>query len=284
MDRIESHRVFFANLISLTTGIDKQSARVTAAFANVPREHFLGPGPWKIFAGGGYVETPTDDPAFLYQDVVVGLAPERRINNGQPALHAICLAALNITPGENILHIGAGTGYYTALLAYLSGETGSVTAYECESDLAEAAARNLADSRNVQVRARSGSEGPLPESDVIYVSAGATAPLNIWLDALRPKGRLLFPLTPSDGPSGAPGVGAMLLVTRTSEDNDRFDARFVCQAAFIPCVGARDHATAEKLSVAFRRGDFRSVRSFRRNSVPDESAWVASGDWWLSTK
>src|SRR6266513_1352013 len=33
-----------------------------------------GAGPWKVFAGGNYVETPTDDPAFLYQDVVVALA------------------------------------------------------------------------------------------------------------------------------------------------------------------------------------------------------------------
>jgi protein-L-isoaspartate(D-aspartate) O-methyltransferase len=170
------------------------------------------------------------------------------------------------------------------LLAYLAGETGSVTAYECESDLAERAAQNLSHLSNVRVHTRSGSEGPLPESDVIYVNAGATTPLSVWLDALRPKGRLLFPLTPSEGPGGAPGVGAMLLVTRTSEDSDRFDARFVCQAAFVPCLGARDADTGDKLTGAFKRGDFRSVRSLRRNSSPDESAWVAAESWWLSTK
>ena len=38
----------------------------------------------------------------------------------------------------------------------------------------------------------------LPPCDVIYVSAAATAPLDNWLDALRPGGRLLFPLTPAD--------------------------------------------------------------------------------------
>ena len=51
------------------------------------RGSFVGPGPWKVFAGSNYVETPTDDAAFLYQDVVVALAPERRINNGEPSLH-----------------------------------------------------------------------------------------------------------------------------------------------------------------------------------------------------
>src|SRR5262249_11916741 len=151
-------------------------------------------------------------------------------------------------------------------------------------DLAQTALRNLADRPTVKVHARSGAEGPLPESDAIYVSAGATDPLQVWLDALRVNGRLLFPLTPREGPGGAPGIGAMLLVARTSEEADRFDARFLCQAAFIPCVGARDERSGEKLDAAFRSGDFRSVCSLRRNSQPDESAWVAGRNWWLSTK
>ena len=59
------------------------------------------------------------------------------------------------------------------------------------------------------------------ECDAIYVSAGATLPLDSWADALRPNGRLLFPLTPGDRPSGAPGAGAMLLPTRVSADDFR---------------------------------------------------------------
>jgi protein-L-isoaspartate(D-aspartate) O-methyltransferase len=39
-----------------------------------------------------------------------------------------------------------------------------------------------------------------------------------------------------------PGAGGMLLITRSS--NDRLDARFVCPAMFIPCIGARDEETA----------------------------------------
>jgi hypothetical protein len=57
-----------------------------------PREHYLGPGPWKVFTLRGYIQTPSDDAAFVYQDVVVALDEERRINNGQPTLHALCLA------------------------------------------------------------------------------------------------------------------------------------------------------------------------------------------------
>jgi len=68
-------------------------------FASTPREAFVGPPPWRIFGeredGGDLV----DDPAFLYQDVLVQLKGEAAINNGQPSLHALCMAALGIKAG-----------------------------------------------------------------------------------------------------------------------------------------------------------------------------------------
>jgi protein-L-isoaspartate(D-aspartate) O-methyltransferase len=280
MDRLAAHRTFFANLI--TAAVPKPNDRLRAAFVSVFRERHLGPGPWKVFVlGGGYVDTPTDDPAFLYQDVVVAIAPERLINNGQPSLHAMCLSVLGLREGETVLHVGAGMGYYTAVLANLVGPSGSVIAYEIAPDLAQAAQKNLADLPNVTVHARSAAEGPLPECDAVYVNAGATSPLAVWLDALRPGGRLLFPLTAVDVATGFPG-GAMLLATR-KEASERLDARFVCPVAFIPCTGASDPATGAKLAAAFKRGDLRSVKSLRRHSVPDATSWCAGEDWWLST-
>jgi protein-L-isoaspartate(D-aspartate) O-methyltransferase len=280
VNRLEAHRRFYAELVTTSVGAAKNE-RLKHAFASTPRERFTGTGPWKVFAGGNYFETPTDDPAFLYQDVVVALAPERRINNGQPILHAISLAALNVKQGEKVLHVGAGTGYYTALLARLTGETGTVVAYEIEHDLVQNAIRNLSDLSNVTVQERSGSEAPFPACHAIYVNAGATAPLDIWLDALQVNGRLPFPLTPADGPGGMPGAGGMILVTRTG--TDQFDARFVCAAMFVPCFGARDEETAQKLSAAFKRGDSNNVRTLRRNSKPDDTCWCAGNGWWLST-
>jgi protein-L-isoaspartate(D-aspartate) O-methyltransferase len=280
VDRLEAHRHFYADLITTSAGA-ANNERLKIAFASTPRERFTGKGPWKVFAGGNYVETPTDDPAFLYQDIIVALAPERRINNGQPVLHAISLAALNVKQGEKVLHVGAGTGYYTAVLAKLTGGTGTVLAYEIEHDLAQKAIRNLSDFSHVTVKQRSGSEAPLPMCDAIYVNAAATSPLSVWLDALDLNGRLLFPLSSADEPGGMPGAGGMLLVARS--DTDHFDARFVCPAMFVPCVGARDQETAQKLSVAFKRGDFRNVKSLRRNSQPDDTCWCAGNGWWLST-
>ena len=63
--------------------------RVETAFAEVRREDFLGPGPWLVVGSlGDYIPTASADPAFLYLDRVVGILPERHLNNGQPSLHA----------------------------------------------------------------------------------------------------------------------------------------------------------------------------------------------------
>ncbi|HUN84701.1 MAG TPA: rRNA adenine N-6-methyltransferase family protein [Terracidiphilus sp.] len=278
MTTLETHRLFFAELITAKVG--KPKSRLTSAFAATPRERYLGPGPWKIFTGRGYISTPSDDPALLYQDILVALEEELKINNGQPTLHALCLAALNVQEGETVVHIGAGTGYYTAVLAELVGSAGQVFAFEVEPELAQRASTTLADLPNVTVYPRSGAEAPLPICDVVYINAGATAPLDIWLDALRPSGRLLFPLTP-DGAAGMPGAGGLLLITRVSEKS--FDARFISPAMFVPCIGARDEATAKRLAEAFKRGDSGNVRSLRRKTVPDETCWCLGTGWWLST-
>jgi protein-L-isoaspartate(D-aspartate) O-methyltransferase len=266
--------LFFANLVTAQAGIPPGS-ELAAALASTPREQFVGPPPWKVFTRSGYVETLTDDPAVLYQDVVVSLGSEGPLNNGQPTLHASCLAALAPKKGERVVHVGAGTGYYTTLLAKLVGESGVVDAYEIEPTLAQRAADNLVAFPNVTIHPRSGAEETLPACDVLYVNAGATEPLAVWLDALRPMGRLLFPMTP------AAGVGAMLLVT--NQEDGSFTARFLLQAQFVPCIGARNEATEQKLAEAFRNSNWTKVKSLHRNDEPDESCWCSGPGWWLST-
>lgn len=271
-----SLRTYYARLVTGKGGTSDQ--KLHDAFATVERERFVGNGPWKVNCDAGcYVDTPSDDLAFLYQDVVVALVPERGINNGEPSWHARCLAALDIRGGETAVHVGSGTGYYTAILAQLVGPTGVVVAYEIDRDLARRAAANLEAWPFVSVQGRSAIDGVLPASDIIYASAGATRPPDNWLDALRPGGRLLFPLTPSVG------LGGMLLVTRLA--STAFDARFVQQpVAFIACEGARNREEGDVLSSTFTRGNWTDVRSLRRGSPPDDSSWFAGDGWWLSTR
>lgn len=249
-------------------------ARLFDAFARTPREHFLGPPPWPLLRGG-FTRQWTEDARELYQDVLVGLDLELGINNGQPSLHARCLAECDPQPNDTALHVGAGTGYYSAILAHLVGSGGRVIAYEVEPQLAERATHNLATLPQVHVRATSGAEAPLPACDVIYVNAGATHPVAAWLDAMRIGARLMFPLTADDG------AGCMLLVTRRTERG--YAARALMRVAFIACIGARDAAQSHALRLAFASRPEHHIRSLRRSGAPDESAWCTGPGWWLSS-
>jgi len=90
------------------------------AFATVRREDYLGPGPWQFFRWPNtYVPSPDADPVYLYTNDLIGIAPERQLNNGQPSLHAALIAKAMPREGEHVVHVGTGAGYYTAILAHL---------------------------------------------------------------------------------------------------------------------------------------------------------------------
>jgi len=242
----------------------------------VPREDFAGPPPWRIGSGGLFGQTTGDDPARLYDDVLIAIDARRGINNGQPSLHAQAIDALGLKEGETVVQIGAGAGYYTAILARLVGPQGRVVAYEIEPDIAERAKANLARYSRVEVRARSGVED-LPKADAIYVNAAASHPPRAWLDALKVGGRLLFPL------QAAHSTGAMLLVTR-AERGEAWPARFLAGVVFIACEGAQDPTIGRKLDAAFRRGGSGAVRSLRLGGAPSRSDWLSGDGWALSTE
>ena len=118
-DRIARRRRAYAAEIARRAGIS--DPRIEAAFASVPREDFAGSPPWRIGSGGLFGQSSSSDPARLYEDVLVAIDAERGINNGQPSLHAQSIAALELKEGETVVQIGAGAGYYTAILAELVG-------------------------------------------------------------------------------------------------------------------------------------------------------------------
>ena len=93
------------------------------AFAAVTREDLLGPpGRGTSRAGATVIRTtPDPDPVYLYTDDVIGILPEPNLNNGQPSLHAALIAAAALQPGEHVVHVAAGVGHYTAILAELVG-------------------------------------------------------------------------------------------------------------------------------------------------------------------
>jgi protein-L-isoaspartate(D-aspartate) O-methyltransferase len=257
------------------------SPAVVAAFATVPRERFVGAGPWRVRSPvggrGQYWTTEDADPRLVYHDVLIALDEPRGINNGQPSLWAFLLDHLNIAVGELVLHLGCGTGYYTAIVAELIGPMGKITAVEIDPGLAEKARAALLPWPQIAVGNADGASISFEPTDLILASAGATHPLPSWLDALNPGGRLLFPMTATDGPGG------MLLVTREAEDG--FAARFLCQVGFIDFSGARDADTSRRLAAALVRDWGRAVQSLRRDChTKVRTCWLHGAGWCLSRR
>jgi protein-L-isoaspartate(D-aspartate) O-methyltransferase len=283
-DGLDVVRRAFAREIMATAGIE--DTRVEAAFAAVRREHFLGPGPWQIVSWlGGYVPTPSGDPVYLYTDHVVGILPERNLNNGEPSLHARLMPSAAPQEGAHVVHVGAGVGYYTAILATLVGPGGVVTAIEFDSGLAARAAANFAQWPNVQVIQGDGGQVPFDPADVIYVNAGATRPAPFWLDGLKEGGRLILPLTTYHGfPSSECGEihprGAVFRIERRGSE---FLARWLLGVVTFPCEGARDAASELALSAAFATERWREVtRLYRRDDLPADQCWLRAPGWCLA--
>lgn len=270
-DVAEARRFYAALLASRAGGSDP---RIEQAFAAVPRENFLGPGPWPVIAGKGVVMTPSDDPAYVYRNALVALDADKGINNGEPLLHALWMAKVAPQPGETVCHIGAGTGYYSALLSLLVDPGGTVAAFEIEPGLAARAARNLTPYANVKVVHGDAVTLDLPASDVIYVNAGVAAPPLSWVDALNPGGRLVFPWRPTEQ------VALAVMVTRT-------EAGLACEpfmrAWFIPCAGAAEAAAAPLLPTRETAAKIRSLWP-RARREPDDGAVAIFDDVWFSSE
>ncbi len=281
-DRVTTARRWFAEELRYTAGV--RSPAVVRAFATVPRERFAGPGPWRVLSPmsmDAYWTTDDADPRHLYHDVLVAIDETRRLNNGQPSLWAALYDRLGLTAGMRIVHVGAGTGYYSAILAEIVGREGRVTAVEIDPSLAERAQENLAFAwPQAEVVAADGfAFRPDRPADAIVVNAGVSHPSLTWLDALAAEdGRLLVPLT------DAQGFGGFLLITRRAGATRRYPARYVGRTGIIPCVGGRNPEAEARLEAALvRPGGLTAVRSLRRApEVPDESCWLAGGGWWLS--
>jgi protein-L-isoaspartate(D-aspartate) O-methyltransferase len=256
--------------------------RVESAFAAVAREDFLGPGPWQIMHGGKYEPTPDADPIHVYDDILIALVPGRGLNNGEPSLHAALLSRADPQPGAHIVHVGAGTGYYSAVMAELAGR---VTAIEYDAKLAAQAKSNLRHKPNVEVVHGDGTIVTPTGADLVYVNAGATRPAEVWLDALNEGGRLILPLTaPAAGNfrAGAPRgwSGAIFLIERR---DGAFAVFATMQTAIFPCEGGRDAASEATLSAAFANGDWRNVtRLYRHGDLPDADCWLRTPTWSLA--
>jgi len=205
---------------------------------------------------------------------------KRHLNNGYPSFLAFLIDELQLQLGEHVVHIGCGTGYYTAIMAEVVGSKGHVTAIEIDSGLAGRAHSNLSYLPHVDVFEGDGGEKDTGSCDAVLVNAGATHPRSIWLDSLRPHGRLLMSLTVTENTDRG-GEGRVLKVTRQPEG---FTASFISGVRIFPCVGGQDAELNQRLKEAFERGDAKSVQSLRRDKHESSDACWFHGETFCLSK
>ncbi len=256
--------------------------KVVEAFATVPREHYLGAGPWLIHSRLSFLalhKSRSSDPRHLYHDVLVSIDAASGINNGLPSLWALVYDNLDIKSGDRVLQVGAGTGYYTAILAELVGAQGHIVGYEIEAKLAARAASNLKHYANVEIFSGDATRADgLPQCDVVVACAGVTHIPGNWLTALSDKGRMVLPVT------GVDGWGFLMQAAR---DGDRLPVKSLGPCGFYPCRGARLDQEAAAISAAVKRpGSLAALGCYHVGPPPDgeDDIWLTGSDYWISRR
>jgi protein-L-isoaspartate(D-aspartate) O-methyltransferase len=197
-------------LVNLIARQPTSDPRVLEAFRRTDRAGFVPKGR----EGEAYVDRPV-------------VLPERQTTS-QPSLIARMIEAASIGPEDNVLEVGTGFGYQTALLARLAGR---VTSLERLEELAETARANLAAAGidNAEVIVGDGWEGYPGNApfDAIVVSAAAPEVPGALVDQLAEGGRLVIPITRR-------GSDDVLLFKK--EKGDLVQMALLTPARFVPLV------------------------------------------------
>jgi protein-L-isoaspartate(D-aspartate) O-methyltransferase len=259
---IEQCRRFYADEIRVVAGLD--SVALVEAFAMVPRERFLESPPWHLSSGSSLhpaTYRTTNEVRDLYHDVFVALKSAEFLNNGQPSMIAQLIAALNLCAGKRVLHIGCGTGYYSAIIAQMVGPQGAVTAVEIDTDLARQATANLTDYPNVTVLNADGAAVDPDLSDAILVNAGVTHPRLEWLANLSESGILVLPLSVGRSPAAKDAI-----VVRIARNGASFVAEPISILTIYPGAGMRDPAMQKLLNASFESHAILRLESLRTDA------------------
>ncbi|HMC11381.1 MAG TPA: protein-L-isoaspartate(D-aspartate) O-methyltransferase [Pirellulaceae bacterium] len=186
--------------------------RVLAAMGRVPRESFI----------------PESIAHEAYLDCALPIDCGQTIS--QPIIVAMMTEALQLTGNENVLEIGTGSGYQTAILAELAAAVFSIERHADLAHQAETRLKNLG-YRNVVVRTGDGSLGwpdEAPFDRIIVTAAAPECPPVLW-DQLKEGGILVGPF----GPTSEQALYEMHKIAGQPQ------SRILTGCRFVPLVTAR---------------------------------------------
>ncbi len=158
-----------------------------AAFLAVPRHVFL----------------PEESLEVAYSDQAIPIKKDTDgsvlSSSSQPSMMAIMLRQLRLREGDNVLEIGAGTGYNAAVMQTIVGETGNITSVELDKLLADKASSNLQKARLgavVNIVNADGAMGYAPRAayDRIIATVAVWDVPTSWVKQLKQDGILVVPI------------------------------------------------------------------------------------------
>ncbi len=156
---------------------------VIEAMERVPREKFV----------------PLESRLMAYQDIPLSIGEGQTIS--QPYMVALMAAALALQGHENVLEVGAGSGYQAAVLSLLvpRGRVTTVELVPVLADRARGLLREL-DYRNVSVEQAGAALGCPAEApfEAIVVAAAAPKLPESLVSQLSSGGRLVIPVGPQE--------------------------------------------------------------------------------------
>jgi protein-L-isoaspartate(D-aspartate) O-methyltransferase len=117
-----------------------------------------------------------------------------------PHAYLLSFRLVELAPGDSLVELGTGSGYGSALAAFIVGREGRVVTFEIDGGLARWAAKDLEDEPNVQVvhgDAITSAREWGGAKKIVATFAVAELPAS-WIEAIPEGGRLVAPVGSRD--------------------------------------------------------------------------------------
>lgn len=188
------------------------SPRIVEAFRNIDRREFI----------------PEEYLESAYKDFPLPIGYGQTIS--QPTTVAFMLELLEPRKDDTILDIGSGSGWQSALLAYIVGNKGHIFAIELIPELKEFGEKNIEKYGFIKsgvvecfrMNAQNGLPEKAPFDKIIAAASADTIPI-AWKEQLKIGGRVVAPIGES-----------IFLITKKSEN--RFEEKEFPGFMFVPFI------------------------------------------------